>query len=778
MDARDWVVPLVFLLGMACAVAGQTPGDPTEGFETNDFSKYPWVLAGDEDWSITRQEEHSGVYCAKSGAIGSDESTSLQVTLDCATGTITFYRKVSSESGFDSLRFSIDGVEQDEWSGEEDWAEVSFPVTEGERTFEWTYSKDGSVSEGRDTAWIDDIVFPVETEVFWRSGLYPEDWTPGDKDSLGRFLHDFSYAGYHCGEAEIPLMPPGAIVDVTQPPYRADNTGGIDATTAIQAAIDATGAIGGGIVYLPAGTYKLRPPPGSNCALRIGYSGVVLRGDGPGQTFLLNDETYMRGKSVILVRPVSGGWHSPLSGTTVSITEDVDYPRQIIPVADTARFQSGDWVVLRTDCTDEFIDEHSMTGLWKSGLRGITFYRRVTAVDTSSNSIRVDIPTRYYLKKRDNARVYKITPHIEEVGIEYLSIGMRENLTGGLANSDYGTPGTAAYEVHNSHVIEFCHVANAWIQDVHTYRPPVNTNNWHTLSNIILLNQSRSVTVRNCVVSRPQYEGGGGNGYGYTLRSNDCLLIDCTAYHTRHNYDFKSMWSSGNVIFRCQARDGRLASDFHMHLSPANLFDSMVVDGDFLEARYRPYGTTIHGQTTTESVFWNTYGTERCGSRLIVSRQWKWGYVIGTSGPVCNVQRGTQDNTAPEDLLEGQGQGSTLEPQSLYLDQLHRRLVKARNPIPGNGQTGTERAPVLLWTAGDGACWHDVYFGMDLAGIRDTDISDNTGVYRGRFTEASYAVDHLERNRTYYWRIDEVEADGTTIHKGDLWSFTTTPHGR
>jgi hypothetical protein len=29
---------------------------------------------------------------------------------------------------------------------------------------------------------------------------------------------------------------------------------------------------------------------------------------------------------------------------------------------------------------------------------------------------------------------------------------------------------------------------------------------------------------------------------------------------------------------------------------------------------------------------------------------------------------------------------------------------------------------------------------------------------------------------TYYWRIDEVEADGVTIHKGDVWSFTVAGH--
>jgi hypothetical protein len=59
------------------------------------------------------------------------------------------------------LKFKIDGVEKGAWSGEEDWSEVSFPVDEGTRTFEWTYSKDGSDSEGDDTVWIDDIVFPI-----------------------------------------------------------------------------------------------------------------------------------------------------------------------------------------------------------------------------------------------------------------------------------------------------------------------------------------------------------------------------------------------------------------------------------------------------------------------------------------------------------------------------------------------------------------------------------------------------------------------------------------
>jgi len=132
-----------------------------EDFETGDFSKFLWEHYGDATWSITSQEKYSGTYSAQAGYIEDDGSTTLQVTLDCVSGNITFCRKVSSKFAWDYLKFYIDGDEKDKWSGEQDWAEVSFPVTAGLRTFEWTYSKDSSVSKGDDTAWIDDIVFPV-----------------------------------------------------------------------------------------------------------------------------------------------------------------------------------------------------------------------------------------------------------------------------------------------------------------------------------------------------------------------------------------------------------------------------------------------------------------------------------------------------------------------------------------------------------------------------------------------------------------------------------------
>jgi hypothetical protein len=131
------------------------------GFETGNFSELNWTTYGDEQWFVTSGQSYSGDYSAQAGSIAHDERSALEVTLNCISGDIRFYYRVSSESGFDCLRFYIDDDEQDKWSGEDDWTEVSFPVSEGRRNFKWVYSKDSSASDGDDTAWIDDIVVPV-----------------------------------------------------------------------------------------------------------------------------------------------------------------------------------------------------------------------------------------------------------------------------------------------------------------------------------------------------------------------------------------------------------------------------------------------------------------------------------------------------------------------------------------------------------------------------------------------------------------------------------------
>jgi hypothetical protein len=136
-------------------------GNVVESFETGDFSMYDWTFSGSANWTIVNSGAHTGTYCAKSGTISDNQQSSLILATEIlADGVVTFYRKVSSESGYDKLYFYIDNQEKGNWSGDEGWSEVSYPVTTGTHTFKWTYEKDYSVSNGSDCAWVDDIQFP------------------------------------------------------------------------------------------------------------------------------------------------------------------------------------------------------------------------------------------------------------------------------------------------------------------------------------------------------------------------------------------------------------------------------------------------------------------------------------------------------------------------------------------------------------------------------------------------------------------------------------------
>lgn len=135
-----------------------------EDFESGNFEAYNWEFGGDAEWGIDTENPYEGVYCMKSGTIVDLQSSFVYLTIDViADGHISFYYKVSSEPGYDYLKFYIDGSEQGSWAGEVGWAQATYDVQAGEHTFKWSYDKDQSVSNGGDCAWVDFIIFPPIT---------------------------------------------------------------------------------------------------------------------------------------------------------------------------------------------------------------------------------------------------------------------------------------------------------------------------------------------------------------------------------------------------------------------------------------------------------------------------------------------------------------------------------------------------------------------------------------------------------------------------------------
>lgn len=127
--------------------------------------------------------------------------------------------------------------------------------------------------------------------------------------------------------------------NVTQAPYTADKTGVADATATIQAAITAANAAGGGIVYFPAGTYKL------SSALTV-YPNVTLTGDGSNVSVLNQHSTTancISGNSLVNFR-MNGLWLTgPGSGSGVGInlTESGGAANEYIHLTDVTVYDFG-----------------------------------------------------------------------------------------------------------------------------------------------------------------------------------------------------------------------------------------------------------------------------------------------------------------------------------------------------------------------------------------------------------------------------------------------------
>ncbi len=91
--------------------------------------------------------------------------------------------------------------------------------------------------------------------------------------------------------------------------------------------------------------------------------------------------------------------------------------------------------------------------------------------------------------------------------------------------------------------------------------------------------------------------------------------------------------------------------------------------------------------------------------------------------------------------------------------------LTASVPNPADGAVGIT-APLLQWTAGASAVFHDVYFGTD---------PNPPLVAPKQLFAMFYYVQGLQPGTTYYWKVDEIEADGVTVYQGPVWKFMSEP---
>jgi hypothetical protein len=94
------------------------------------------------------------------------------------------------------------------------------------------------------------------------------------------------------------------------------------------------------------------------------------------------------------------------------------------------------------------------------------------------------------------------------------------------------------------------------------------------------------------------------------------------------------------------------------------------------------------------------------------------------------------------------------------------------NAQPAYGATDVQLNVMLSWAPSDSAASHQLYFGTDKEAVRTAGIGSPEDKGSKALDAESYDPGLLEANTAYYWRVDEVDAQGNTA-KGPIWVFTT-----
>jgi len=135
----------------------QPPVDPSALGTGVDLPGLTWTTGGNATWINQRAVTHDRVDAAQSGRVGHRGSSWIETTVT-GPGTLRFWWKVSSEPN-DRLRLLVDGRQKARISGQTAWQRPVIRLGPGTHVLRWSYSKNASVTAGRDRGWLDQVQF-------------------------------------------------------------------------------------------------------------------------------------------------------------------------------------------------------------------------------------------------------------------------------------------------------------------------------------------------------------------------------------------------------------------------------------------------------------------------------------------------------------------------------------------------------------------------------------------------------------------------------------------
>jgi hypothetical protein len=355
---------------------------------------------------------------------------------------------------------------------------------------------------------------------------------PGDdgrlvyvSDEQGNTIPDFSHAGYEGGGKPLPTVP----IKETVWPVAGDNTSNL------QSAIDRVSALPRdkngfrGALLIKMGYYKLGTP------LKIAASGVVLRGEGMGDTGTIligtgnprgNGGGPGRGQPTLVVIAGESGWNAQEDAKQVVSDEYVPVGARSFRVASAKNFRPGDTVIVRRKGNQDWINAVGMNQenpaySWRPF--NIEWDRVVT--DVQGNSITFDAPITCAIEKRwggGEILKYDDPGRIEKVGVENLR-GMSE-YDQTKRSVEYGNMDRANYvgeeyysdEDHYWNFITINNAKNAWVRNV--------TALHFAYSLVGTQRGAKWITIQDCISREPVSRRMGARRFTYRLSGQLTLV--------------------------------------------------------------------------------------------------------------------------------------------------------------------------------------------------------------------------------------------------------------
>ncbi|MDO6746074.1 DUF4955 domain-containing protein [Gilvimarinus sp. 1_MG-2023] len=464
-------------------------------------------------------------------------------------------------------------------------------------------------------------------------------------------LPDFSYAGYDYSESDIPDTTSWAVFNVTD--YGAVANDGNYDDVAIQAAIDAAEAAGGGVVFFPAGRFMVSPNETVGENIFINGSNIVLQGSGSGTggTEIFADKMKVNnGRYMFEVSPLSVS-----ESTLTTVTADAARESYVIEVADGSALSVGQRIILRTNSVafaQSYYEDLGIDSDWTRLLdvsRGFNLRELHTVAGIDGNTVTLREPLHITLDTDGTTIAVRSYSVIENVGIEDIHF---------KGNWD-SYPEEFVHHKDDIHdyawnAIRFDNVVNGWIRNV-------ELKDWNQG---IYIDGSAALTIDNIT-----FLGKRGHTSIHTRRSYGVLVKDSQDLAWFHHGPGLGYWGCGTVYLRYTMFPGQ-RMDSHSGSPYANLFDN-VVNGHF-DGNGGPHESYPHHGK--HFVAWNNiieggpghyhfWPSSRNGHTFALP------YFSGLRGESVTMEEGTYGaNELP---------GEEVEPSSLFEAQLALRLSAA-----------------------------------------------------------------------------------------------------